>query len=153
MTASVRSTVTRTQTRAAVLLASIVIVCSAAGASRAATATWVSQANHICTVWTAKAKAQLPSATPQTPAAAYRVSVKAVALERSELAALAKIPNPTPAGVRALASVQTDIAEIAVGLKDWQKGDKAAFARIYNKWQTDFRPHAAFIAAGAKACG
>jgi hypothetical protein len=145
--------VKRTSRNAVVIAASIAVVSCTAGASQAAPGPWASHANRVCTAWTARAKAQFPSAAPKTPALAYRLAVKAAAFERAELVALAKIPNPPAAGVRALAAVQTDIAEIRVGLADWRRGDKAGFTRIYNKWQTDFRPHAAFVAAGAKACG
>jgi hypothetical protein len=148
-----RWTIKRTFGSAAAIGASIVVASCFASTGEAASPTWASQANRVCKAWTAKARAQLPAAPPKTPASAYQVSVKAVAIERAELVALAKIPNPPAVGVRALASVQTDIAEIAVGLADWRRGDKAGFTRVYDKWQSDFRPHAAFLAAGAKTCG
>lgn len=123
-----------------------------AAVSVAATASWASAADKVCTSWQAKAKAAL-TPLPKTPTEAYRWTVKAVALEKAELAALKKIPHATPAGVRALASVDTDIAEIQVGLADWRAGNKSGFARVLIAWQRDHRPHKTFVAAGASACG
>ena len=138
--------------RAGVLLVGVVVALLAATASSAASSSWASAANKVCTVWQAKARAAL-TPFPKTPAEAYRWTLKAVAFEKAELAALRKIPNATAAGSRALASVATDIAEIEVGIADWRAGDKAGFARVFVTWQRDHRPHAAFVAANAKACG
>jgi hypothetical protein len=136
-----------------VIGATVVAATCIAGSSLAASTTWAASANKVCTAWKAKAKAQLGNTAPKTPQQAYEMSVKATALERGELAALMQIPNPTPAGTRALTAVKTDIAEIAAGVAAWRSGDKAGFARIYNAWQKDFRPSKAFLDAGAKACG
>ena len=143
-----------TRLRPPTLLAAVVVAATcAAGPSHAASTTWAARADTVCKSWTAKAKAALGTTAPKTPAQGYQWSVKAVGLERAELAALRKIPSPTPAAVRALASVKTDLAEITVGLDDWKAGNKAAFVRVFNAWQQDHRPHRAFLAAGAKACG
>jgi hypothetical protein len=136
----------------------VVVVCAIAatsvtGASEAASTTWASRADKVCTVWAAKAKAALGTASPKTATQAYEKTVKATGLERAELAALTKIPKPTPAGMRALASVRTDLAEITIGINEWRTGNKTGFLRVYTAWQKDFRPHRAFLAAAAKACG
>lgn len=117
-----------------------------------ATSSWASRADHVCTVWTTKAKAELGT-KPKTPAQLYAWAVKATAIEQQELVALERLGSPTPAGKVALASVKTDIAEIEVGLRDWRAGNKTGFARVFVRWQLDHRPHAAFVKAGAKACG
>ena len=121
-------------------------------ASPAASSSWASAADKVCTAWNAKAKAAL-TPLPKTAGETYRWTVKAVALEKAELSALRKIPNATAAGSRALASVATDIAEIQVGIADWRAGNKSGFARVFIAWQRDHRPHRAFVAANAKACG
>ena len=138
--------------RAAVLVLTLTIALVAATVSSAAPSSWASAANKVCTVWKAKTKATL-TPLPKTPSQAYRWTVKAVALEQAELSVLKKIPNLTPAGSRALASVVTDIAEMQVGIADWRAGNKAGFARVFVAWQRDHRPHTAFVAANAKACG
>ena len=130
----------------------VVVAAATAVAASAAQTSWATQADKVCTVWTAKAKKVMSGGPPQTAPAAYAFSVKAVALEQGELAALSSVPNPTAAGNRALRSVSVDIAEIRVGLKDWRAGNKAGFVRVYNIWQADHRPHRAFLAAGAKVC-
>jgi hypothetical protein len=135
------------------LMAGVIAAGCVAGVSEAASPTWAARADRVCTTWTAKATAALGNTAPKSPAQAYAKSAKAIGLERAELAALRTIPSPTPAGTRALAAVKTDIAEITVGLNDWKSGNKAGFVRVYNRWQKDFRPHRAFVAAGAKACG
>jgi hypothetical protein len=138
--------------RTRLLLVGLVVGLLPATTSPAASSSWASAANKVCTAWQAKAKAALtplPKTLPQT----FRWTVKAVALEKAELAVLAKIPNPTAAGSRALASVRTDIAEIEAGIADWRAGNKAGFARVFLAWMRDHRPHAAFVAANAKACG
>jgi hypothetical protein len=137
--------------RTGFLVVSLTLALLAATASLAATSSWASAANKVCTAWQAKAKAAL-TPLPKTPTETYRWTVKAVALEKAELSALKKIPNATAAGSRALAAVGTDIAEIQVGIADWRAGDKAGFARVFAAWQRDHRPHAAFVAANAKAC-
>ena len=135
------------------LIGAVTVVAAAAMALTASAATsWATQADKVCTVWTAKAKKVMGAGPPQTAAAAYAFSVKAVALEQGELAALRRIPNPTATGKKALRSVSVDIAEIRVGLKDWRAGDKAGFVRVYNVWQADHRPHHAFLAAGTRVC-
>jgi hypothetical protein len=118
-----------------------------------AASSWSAQANKVCVVWQAKAKATFGATPPKTPAQAYSFSVKAAAFEQAELSALEKIPNRTPAGARALSSVKVDIAEINVGIKDWRAGNKTGFVRVFIRWQNDHRPHRAFVAAGANACG
>ena len=138
--------------RTGILVISLSTALFVAALSAAATASWGSAADKVCTVWKAKAKAAL-TPLPKTPAQAYSWTLKAAALEKAELTVLKKIPNATPAGARALASVDTDIAEIQVGIADWHTGNKAGFARAFVAWQRDHRPHAAFVAAGAKACG
>jgi hypothetical protein len=134
-------------------LATAIVSVAATTNAAAAQTTWAAKANQVCTIWKAKAKAEFGTAAPTTPKQAYLFSVKAVALEQGELSALAKIPNPTPAGTRALAAVRTDIKEIRAGIHDWQIGDKVGFVRIYNFWQHDHRPGQAFLAANANACG
>lgn len=138
--------------RTGVLVISLSFALLMAATASAAPSPWVTSADKLCTTWKTKAKAEL-TPFPKTAAATYRWTLKAVALEKAELAALKKIPNATPAGVRALASVTTDIAEIQVGIADWRAGNKAGFARVFIAWQNDHRPHTAFVAAGAKACG
>jgi hypothetical protein len=138
--------------RTGVLAISLSLALFVAAVSVAATASWASAADKVCTVWQAKAKATL-TPLPKTPTEIFRWTLRAAALEKAELSALKKIPHATPAGVRALASVDTDIAEIQVGIADWRAGNKSGFARVFIAWQRDHRPHTAFVAAGARACG
>lgn len=135
-----------------VLVISLFLALSAAAVSVAATTSWASAAGKICTSWNAKAKATL-TPLPKTASQTYQWTVRATALEKAELSALKKVPHATPAGARALRSVNTDIAEIQVGIADWRAGNKSGFARVFVAWQNDHRPHKAFLAAGAKACG
>jgi hypothetical protein len=102
-------------------------------------------------VWVAKAKAAL-STPPTTPAQARAWTAKAIPIETAELAALSKIPGRTPAGTKALAAVQTDIAEGKAALAAWST-DKARFRQLFAAWLNDRRPKLAFTAAGATACG
>lgn len=129
-------------------MAAFVVVPAALAASG-----WAAKADSVCAAWNAKAKAALGTAQPKTSAAVYAFSVKAVAVERGELAALQRIPGPSAADRKALASVRTDIAEIQVGLNDWKHGNKQGFATVFVRWQHDHRPAAAFAAVGAKTCG
>lgn len=134
-------------------LVAVLALAVTAAAAAATASPWARRADAVCVVWSARAKAALGTKPPKTAAAAYQFSVKAIRLEREELAALRKIPGVTPAGRRALHSVDVDLAEIEVGVHAWRAGDKVRFVRVYDRWQSDFRPHRAFVAAGAKKCG
>jgi hypothetical protein len=138
--------------RTGVSVISLFLALAATAVSVAATASWASAADKICTTWNAKAKATL-TPLPRTAGQTYQWTVRATALEKAELSALKKVPHATPAGARALTSASTDIAEIQVGIADWRAGNKSGFARVFITWQNDHRPHKAFVAAGAKACG
>ena len=112
---------------------------------------WSDQANRVCVVWTAKAKAAFPG--PIKASELYGFAVKAKGLESQELAELARIPGATPAGAKALGALRGDVAEIGAAITAWNKGDKASFVQILKQYLNDSRPKAAFAAAGASKCG
>jgi hypothetical protein len=121
------------------------------GVASAKTAGWNSQANSVCTVWLAKA--QKLFATPVKPSGLYKFAVSARTLESQELAVLRKIPNPTAAGLHALAVMRSDVAEVSSAISAADRGDSASFVRILKQYLNDHRAKAAFAAAGATQCG
>jgi len=121
------------------------------GLASARTSTWNSQANQVCSIWLVKAKQLF--ATPVKPAGLYKFAVDAKTLESQELAQLAKIPNPSAAGVHALGVMNADIAEVGSAISAYDRGDSASFIRILKLYLNDHRSKAAFAAAGAHQCG
>jgi hypothetical protein len=113
--------------------------------------TWTSQANQVCAVWLAKAKAEFSA--PVKPSGLYKFAVKAKALESQELAQLEKIPGPSAAGTRALGAMRADTAEVGSAISAWDRGDRTSFVRILKQYLNDHRTKAAFAAAGASTCG
>jgi hypothetical protein len=120
-------------------------------AAPAKQASWASDANKVCSIWTAKAKKAFGS--PVTPAQLYAFAQKAKSIESQELAALTKIPGRTDAGSAALAAVRVDIAEIGSAIKAWDQGKPALFITILKRYLNDGRPKSAFAIAGASQCG
>jgi hypothetical protein len=120
-------------------------------AAPAGTSTWNAQANQVCSIWLVKAKQLF--ATPVKPAGLYKFANDAKNLESQELAQLAKIPNPSPAGTQALGVMNADIAEVGSAIKAYDRGDAASFIRILKLYLNDHRSKAAFAAAGAHQCG
>lgn len=139
--------------RVILLLAAAAAALAAAGAAAAAPSSWAARADKVCTTWQSRAKTSSLATRPKTTPQMYAWAVKATAFEQRELAALEQVPGVTAAGRAALAAVRTDIAEISVGLRDWRAGDRTGFLHVFVKWQGDHRPHRAFVAAGARACG
>jgi hypothetical protein len=120
-------------------------------AAPAKQASWASEANKVCAIWTAKARKAFGS--PVTPAQLYAFAHKAKSLESQELAALEKIPGRTDAGSAALAAVRVDIAEIGSAITAWDHGKPALFVTILKRYLNDGRPKSAFAIAGASQCG
>ncbi len=115
--------------------------------------TWAVKADQVCTVWSAKATKVLGNRQVNTAKQAYSYSVKAVGLEKQQLAALKKIGSPPPAAQKAMRVAQADIAEITTAIQDWKAGKRAAFTKVFLKWANDTRANKAFAAAGAASCG
>jgi hypothetical protein len=122
-----------------------------AGHASAGTSTWTSQANQVCVVWLAKAKAAF--ATPVKPSGLYKFAVQAKTMESQELAQLQAIPGPSAAGTHALSVMQSDIAEVGSAISAWNRGDAASFVTILKKYLNDHRTKDAFALAGATKCG
>ena len=122
----------------------------AANAS-AGTTTWTSQANHVCGIWLAKAKAAF--ATPVKPSGLYKFAVSAKTMESQELAQLESIPGPSPAGTHALSVMRADVAEVGSAITAFNRGDAASFIRILKQYLNDHSTKDAFAAAGASQCG
>jgi hypothetical protein len=132
----------------AVLLVSAAVPTAAPAASPAP---WSDQANQVCVVWLAKAKAAFK--TPVTPAGLYNFAVKAKTLESQELAVLAKIPGRSTAGTAALTAMSADVDEVGSAITAWDSGNKARFVTILKQYLNDHRVKTAFAAAGAAKCG
>jgi hypothetical protein len=99
------------------------------------------------------ARAKKEFGSPVTPAQLYGFAVKAKALESEELSVLRRIPGRTPAGTRALAAMQVDVAEVGSAISAWKQGDLQRFIKVLKQYLNDNRPKVAFAAAGAKQCG
>jgi hypothetical protein len=131
-----------------VLLVSLAVP---AAASAASTAQWSDQANKVCVVWLAKAKAAFK--TPVKAAGLYNFAVKAKTLESQELAVLAQIPARPSAGTAALNAMNADVAMVGSAIAAWDAGNQARFVTILKQYLNDHRVKTAFAAAGAAKCG
>ncbi len=134
--------------------AAAVALSATADSVPAASSPWITKANATCRAWEHKANVAFgPNPSTATPAAVYKLLLKARPIETGELHALKAIPGARPAGAnKAFHLVALDIQELDTAITAYRAGRQTTLLRAVAVWQSDRRAGLAFRAIGAKDC-